>query len=141
MTDKIAASLWADIHFAKSSPIRLLHVLLESFQWSPRAQAGLHILRGTLDTLPDNPIVEDAHKDVRRDVKTSVNLRRSARRIQDVLECSSALERRDISHPSKYNKDTFLAEYHSARTKTKNTYVSTKRKLPEEFAEASWLPV
>ena len=91
--------------------------------------------------MPDNRVVEDAYNDVRRDVKTSANLSRSAHRIQNVLECFSVLERRDISHPSVYNKDTFLAEYHSARTKKKNIYVSTKHKLPEEFAEASWLRV
>ena len=59
LTDGTAESLWADLHYAKSTPIRLLHLLFESCHWSYDCQAGLHLLRGMLDTCPDNKIVEE----------------------------------------------------------------------------------
>ena len=185
LTNSAAECLWTDIHNAKSTPIRLLHLLFESCHWSYDCQAGLHLSRGMLDTLPDNKIVEecgalpgkfsvgfawrfycfrfaplhrgalslggspavrghflamlrdqDAHNDVRRDVKISPNLSRSVHRIQNVLECCSVLESRDIAHPSKCNKEAFLAEYNAASTKAKSAYTSTKHELHAVFAEA-----
>ena len=59
LTDATAETLWADLHYAKSTPIRLLHLLFESSHWSFDCQAGLHLLRGMLDTCPDNKIVEE----------------------------------------------------------------------------------
>ena len=60
LTDATAETLWADLHYAKSTPIRLLRLLFESSHWSFDCQAGLHLLRGMLDTCPDNnKIVEE----------------------------------------------------------------------------------
>ena len=80
---------------------------------------------------------QDAHNDVRRDVKTSPNFSRSVHRIQNVLECSSVLESRGIAHPSKCDKETFLARYNDASPQNKRAYTSTQHKLPAVFAEAS----
>ena len=80
---------------------------------------------------------QDAHNDVRRDVKTSPNFSRSVHRIQNVLECCSDLEIRGIAHPSQCDKETFLARYNDASPHNKRAYTSTQHKLPAVFAEAS----
>ena len=80
---------------------------------------------------------QDAHNDVRRDVKTSPNFSRSVHRIQNVLECCSVLESRGIAHPSKCDKEAFLAGYNAASPQNKRAYTSTQHELPAAFAEAS----
>ena len=59
------------------------------------------LLRGLLDTFPDNKIVEDVHNFVKLDAQKTRKGGRCAARQADAVVHSGVLESREISHPAK----------------------------------------
>ncbi len=131
-----AAKLWGDISYAKSSPIRLLHVLFEKDRWSPASIAGQHTLRGLLETLPDSKLVEDLHNAVRTDARKCRTDKRCTVRVQDVLNSSTVFEDRGINHSCRVQKDLFVRQFKSVRWKKgfKGRHRSSSHRMPQVFA-------
>ena len=64
-----ACRLWKDISFAQIRPLRLLWALCEGFKGDIECAPVKRLLRGLLDTFPDNKIVEDVHNGVKLDAQ------------------------------------------------------------------------
>ena len=131
-----ARLLWEDLHVAKSSPIRLLHMFYERDGWSPDSRAGTRYLRGLLYTLPDNKLVEDIHNAVRRDSRANPNPRQRIASVQDLLIHSGALETRDIRHPCALTREFFCARFrHLKRKYTRSVHYSWKHRMSARWSK------
>jgi len=131
----IAQKLFDDIAFARSMPLRLMFCLFEREKFSCRSERGLHLLRGLLDHLPDNKIVEDMHNSVRQDKGKCRNDKRGPRRIQEGAMNANVLELRKINHACRLRKAEFVRFYKSTKVKPDRTrYWSCRHKLPREQA-------
>ena len=64
-----ACRLWKAISFAQIRPLRLLWALCEGFKGDLDCAPAKRLLRGLLDTFPDNKIVEDVHNCVKLDAQ------------------------------------------------------------------------
>ncbi len=68
----MAKRLRDDLTFANNMPVRMMFMFFErsGFPRHARCSAGIKILRGMLEVLPDNKIVEYIHSCIRQDSKT-----------------------------------------------------------------------
>ena len=132
-----ATVLWNDLLVCKRSPIRILYILFERDQWRADSAAGLHLLRGALNVLPDNKIVEDGHNAIRKDTKKSGSSKvRSHFRMQFALANSRVFDSRTMEHPAAVSKEAFVAAF--AKTNVpKNAgrkFLPRHHQLPEDWA-------
>jgi hypothetical protein len=87
-------------------------------------------LRGMLQRLPDNKLVEDIYLPIKRVAKSSgINTRQRPARIQEKTLTSNAIEARGIPHPAEINKATFEREFRSTKgaLKTGRHYAARHR--------------
>ena len=75
------------------------------------------MLRGMLDVLPDNKIVEDMHNTIRADKSKRRSDRRSILRVLDVTFGTTALELRGTRHPARVSKDDVVKRFKATKTK------------------------
>ncbi len=68
-----AKQLWEDITFAGNLPVRMMYMFFErsDFPRNGHCSAGIKLLRGMLEVLPDNKVVEDIHNSIRRGAKAT----------------------------------------------------------------------
>jgi hypothetical protein len=126
-----AQRLWNDIDFATSAPTRLLHIFFEREQYRVCCLRGLRLLRGMLEVLPDNKIVEDVHNCIRRDGKGASNDMRGPLRLQHVVMRSGVLEQRGVPHTAAVTKSSFVNKFKSTRAPERaSNHQSRKHKLP-----------
>ena len=96
-----ACRLWKDLSFVQTRPLRLLWALCEGFKGDLDCDPVKRLLRGLLDTFPDNKIVEDVHNFVKLDAQKSRKQRRCEARQADAVVHSGVLESGGIPHPAK----------------------------------------
>ena len=72
-------------------------------------------LRGLLDVLPDNKIVEDIHNAIRRDANKGASKMRCTTRVQDVATATGVLEERHVAHTARVTKEHFVRHFKTAR--------------------------
>jgi hypothetical protein len=131
-----AKRLLEDIHYARNMPVRLLHVLFERDKFRSSCRPGLHVLRGMLDALPDNKIVEDIHNVLRRHCGLGKNRKRCTTTLQNVTNATKVLEERGIPHPAQVTKFHFLQCFNGARAQaTRKQYYSARHRLPKSLTE------
>ena len=93
-----AKHLLEDLDFAASMPVRLLFCFFERDQWNVRSLAGRKFLKGLMQTLPDNKMVEDVHLVIRNDARANANTKQVCSHLQDLVTNSKVLEKRGIRH-------------------------------------------
>ena len=126
-----AKQLWNDISVARNSAIRAMYCLFERDQFRPNSTDGCHLLRGLLEVLPDNKIVEDSHNVIRADSTRCKSDKRNVTRIQDVNLRSTVLEFRGVPHPARMERDDFVRNFKAARpVDSKSRYHSSRHRLP-----------
>ena len=96
-----ALRLWKDLSSVQIRPLRLLSALCEGFKGDLDCAPVKRLLRGLLDTFPDNKIVEDVHNFVKLDAQKSRKQKRCEARQANAVVNSGVLESRKISHPAK----------------------------------------
>jgi hypothetical protein len=97
-----------------SMPQRMVMIAFERDKFGPTSQCGRKLLRGCLETLPDNKSVEDIHLHVKNDSKRNSNRKQRAARIQDKIIHSKILEQRGIPHYAALNKQMFVRDFAAA---------------------------
>ena len=99
-----------------SAVVRMLHHLYEKGNFNPNFRLGRKYLRGMLQRLPDNKLVEDIHLPIKRDAKSSgIHTRQRPARIQEKILTSNPIEARGIPHPAEIDKVTFERELNPQR--------------------------
>ena len=110
LTLPAAMRLWSDMQYARLRPLRLFWALCEGFNFdSESCVSAKSLLRGMLETWPDNKIVEDVHNVVKADTLKSRSCRRSSARQSDVMVHSGILEARGLSHTSRVTKSCWMS--------------------------------
>jgi len=110
----VASQLCCDMSVLIDTPVRMMYTLFESdcFHPSPhRRDCGSKVLRGLLDTLPDNKIVEDIHNALRRDSRANANMVQRTAHVQQIICQSGVLESRQVDHPSRVCKEMFVQHF------------------------------
>ena len=103
-----AKALWNDCLFLQTQPIRLMWEYYRRDKYNSQSALGQHLLQGMLAILPDNKIAEDIHADLRLTTKGNSNLKLSRANIQDVINNSTVIEQRNMSHSIAVNEDFIL---------------------------------
>ena len=106
-----AKRLRDDLLVVRSTPIRLLHMFYERDGFDSSSRSGQRLLRGLLDTLPDNKIVEDVHNNLRRCAKSNPNPVLKMCHIQDLILSSDVMKERGISHPAELTKTVWCNNF------------------------------
>ena len=112
----MADDLCRDMAPMLDTPVRMMYLFFERDRFRPspgRTDCGCRLLRGMLDTLPDNKIVEDMHNALRRDSRANANTVLSTEHVQQIITQSRALELRDIAHPCSVPKEVFVRRFRS----------------------------
>ena len=115
--EKVADRLVHDLAVIVDKPVRVMYSFYERDRFTPsprRRDPGSRVLRGMLDTLPDNKIVEDLHNDLRRDSGANANTVQRTTHVQDIITHSSVLANRDVRHPSAVSKSEFIDTFKSS---------------------------
>ena len=89
-----AKRLVDDLVFLRNTPVRMMYLLYERDSFQASSPDGLKLLRGLLEVLPDNKVVEDVHNSIRRDSKANPNRIQSTTHVQQLTTCSPVLEER-----------------------------------------------
>ncbi len=135
LTLAAADRLWADIQFLTNTPIRLLHVVFEAALYRTECRLGKHLLRGMLDTLPDNKIVEEVHCGLRNDQNKTRSRDRSWARLQHVAAMTPVLESRGIPHTACVTRDHFVRHCRAKRSSAGwQRHLSAKHRMPQSWA-------
>ena len=129
-----AMQLWQDIEFADARPIRLLFAMYERDGWSFQSLSGRKIMKGLLQTLPDNKIVEDVHSVLRKDAKANANVKMTSAHVQHLIASSEVLESRRINHPAALNKEAFVQNY----KRTKMQHLSHCHHAKKHELQQTW---
>ena len=143
-----ALRLWKDMQYAKVRPIRLLWALCEASKFDVDSCGPAKcLLRGLLDSWPDNKIVEDAHNHVKADSTKTRSTKRSPARQTDCMVHSGILESRGIPHTSRVTKSFWVSRggalapaqgntraYTSPSSKQLHCHYPQKHGLPREWA-------
>ena len=119
------------------TPVRMMFLFFERDRFRPspgRTDCGSKLLRGMLDTLPDNKIVEDMHNALRRDSRANSNTVLSTEHVQQIITNSHALELRDIAHPSSVPKEVFVQRFRSTSGRAcGRKHRGVKHQLPKNW--------
>ena len=126
-----AAVLRRDIIFLDAVAVRLVFEFYCRDRYDPDSKSGCDALKALLWTLPDNKIVEDIHQPLRLNARANVNRRLSFRNIQSTIMESGVLEKRNIPHHCKVNKQCWVRNFFqtSFPTKTRRRHESFRHKL------------
>jgi len=89
-----AKRLVDDLVFLRNTPVRMMYLFYERDGFQASSPDGLKLLRGLLEVLPDNKVVEDVHNCIRRDSKANPNRIQSRAHVQQLATCSPVLEER-----------------------------------------------
>ena len=129
----LAHQLLNDMYWTRSQPIRLLYILFERDQWQAQSRAGQRWLRGLLQHLPDNKLVEDIHSTIRKDSRANINTKLNHVHIQELVLASKTLERRSIQHKA-VTGERFNAVFASTRRRSHLCrFKAQKHKLPQKW--------
>ena len=101
LVHKPAEKLWKDLSSVQIRPLRLLWALCEGFKGDLDCAPVKRLLRGLLDTFPDNKIVEDVHNFVKLDAQKSRKQKRYLERQANAMVRCGVLESREIPHSAK----------------------------------------
>ena len=99
-----------------------------------RTDCGSKLLRGMVDTLPDNKIVEDMHNALRRDSKANRNSVLNTETVQQIVSNSRALEHRKVAHPCSVPKEVFVQRFRSTPGRASgHKHRGWKHQLPKKW--------
>ena len=111
LTCPTAAALRQDCHHARSTPIRVMFCLFEVGKFRTDFTPARFWLRGLIDVLPDNKIVEEVHHGLKQDAKKTQSAKRSTARQQDVVAATPVFSSRRIPHTSAVSKEFFVRHF------------------------------
>ena len=129
-----AEQLWDDVLVLRSTPVRRLHMFYERDGFDSSSLSGQRLLRGLLDTLPDNKLVEDVHNNIRRCAKSNPNPVLKMCHIQDLTISSDVLRERGISHPAELTKNVWCKDVKRTSPRYKRrSHHAFKHKLEKKW--------
>lgn len=100
-----------DLKLVLTPPVRLMFLAFEADAFRASSQAGCHLLKGMVATLPDSKIIEDLHGVVRVDAASQKNRRQTMHQIQELVTQAHVLSQRGICHKALVDKETFLQSF------------------------------
>ena len=106
LEDPDAKTLWEDIIFLRSSPVRCLYELYRRDGYAPTSEPGKKLMCGLLICMESNKSVEDIHQPIRMDAKANQNIKMSSNHIQELIIHSRALESRSVHHGAAVTKES-----------------------------------
>jgi hypothetical protein len=131
--DHSAQPLLNNMYWTRSQPLRLLYVLFERDKWQAQSRAGQHWLRGLLQHLPDNKLVEDIHSTIRKDARANINTKLNHIHIQECVLASKTLESRNIQHKA-VTGQRFNSLFSSTRRRSHSwRFKAQRHKLPKDW--------
>ena len=77
----------------------------------PKRKESLSVLKSLLYRLPDTKVVEDVHQRLRTEAMANPNNRLLPRELQGLVQTSGQLEARQIPHPARLDKESFLERW------------------------------
>ena len=93
-------------------------------------------LRGLLEVLPDNKIVEEVHHGLKQDAKKTHKSQRRTGRQQAVAVSTPVLSTRDIPHSARVTKDWWIQHFSSTKaTGCRSKHYSVKHKMPKMWTK------
>ena len=94
-------------------------------------------LRGLLDVLPDNKLVEEVHHGLKQGAKPTQKSQRCIARQQSVAVATPVLSTRGIPHSARVTNDWWI--HHSSSTKAtgcRSKHRSASHKMPQAWTDA-----
>jgi hypothetical protein len=133
--DSSAKELWSDCRSFHSKPIRATYAFFD--RDGPHSEAGSHLLRGLLETLPDNKGVEELHFVCKQLVKRNYNKKVSRVQLQHTIMTSGILERRGVGHDARVRKAYFLKRFRDRNRRPCNAadFRAATHKLPRAWSD------
>jgi len=110
-----------------SKPLRLAFQLMEC----GRLEESLSVLKNLLYRLPDTKVVEDVHQRLRAEAMANPNNRLLPRELQGLVQTSGQREARQIPHPARLDKESFLERWKVTPNNFKVSLDSGVVKLPK----------
>ena len=128
----MAAELATDIHLVLDNTCRYL-CTLPKFD----VAAWKEVLQLVVGGFADSKIVEDCHQALRVAANPGANKRLSGPSIQNIVQMSQVLEKRNIPHPAAIDQETFMENWASTRAtfKCNSEFRASLTKLSEEFSK------
>ena len=100
-----------DLQLVITPPVRLMFLLFEADSWRASSPAGVFLLKGMLQCLPDSKVVEDLHGIIRVDGASQKNRRQTVHQMQELLTQSHVLRERGLPHKAAVDRQTFLSGF------------------------------
>ena len=98
-TDELAKELWQDCVPVSNKPVRLLWAFFE--RDGPDSEAGLKLLRGLVQTPPDNKAVEELHHTLKSERKKRKQAKQTSPEMQHLILASDVLENHGFPHAAR----------------------------------------
>ena len=98
-TDELAKELWQDCVPVANKPVRLLWAFFE--RDGPDSEAGLKLLRGLVQTIPDNKAVEELHHTLKSERKKRKQPKQTSAEMQHLILASDVLENHGLPHAAR----------------------------------------
>ncbi len=119
--------------FALSLPRDPVIAVTTLFAWP---QPCLLRLRGLLEVLPDNKIIEEVHHGLKQDAKKTQKSQRRVARQQAVAASTPVLSTRDITHSARVTKEWWIQHFSSTKaTGCRSKHYSVKHKMPRVWTK------
>ena len=136
-TSPAAKKLLDDMHFARSSPNRILYMLYERGSWTIDFPPAVEFARAMFTAIPDSRVVEEHNeklRDAARSCKHNVTSRVS--RMQ-TLRNANVLEARGMPTIS-VSREQYVEEYRREPTLNRKSFESAKHPMPIEWEKLKW---
>ena len=132
----VQGSLTTDLGLTMTPPCRLLMILCESHRFRELPSEGKDLLRAMIHIPADSKIIEDVHQCVRLAQKTRASHEKlGVPAVQNLVNNSKVMASRDLNHPAKLDKQSFLSTLRqtSRNFKTREKCYGRRHKLPKSY--------
>ena len=132
----VPGSLTTDLGLTMTPPCRLLMILCESHRFCELPSEGKDLLRAMIHIPADSKIIEDVHQCVRLAQKTRASHEKlGVPAVQNLVNNSKVMASRDLNHPAKLDKQSFLSTLRQTgrNFKTRQKGYGRRHKLPKSY--------
>ena len=129
-------SLTTDLGLTMTPPCRLLMIVCESHGFREIPAEGKDLLRSMIHIPADSKIIEDVHQCVRLAQKTRASHEKlGVPAVQNLVNNSKVMASRDLNHPAKLDKQSFLSTLRQTgrNFKTREKCYGRRHKLPKSY--------
>ena len=132
----VPISLTTDLGLTMTPPCRLLLTFCESHQFRQIPAEGKALLKAMIHIPADSKIIEDVHQCARLAQKTRASHEKlGVPAVQNLVNNSKVLASRDLNHPAKLDRQSFLSGLRqtSRNFKTREKCYGRRHKLPQSY--------